>query len=107
MSADVQLRDRLKAVRDELQAKRAEKVDARKERDAAKDAFASADFSDNGDQAITQTSEFLAAEDAVRKLGESQARALGRTGMRDQRRWHVPLLRGNEKRQQAVVPTQR
>lgn len=66
-TADAQLRDRLKAIREDLKAKRSERVEAKKEVDAAKEAFAGADSSG---QKITEMAEFQAAEDAVRKHGE-------------------------------------
>ena len=68
-TADAQIRDRLKTIREQLADLRSRRTDAKKERDAAKDAFAKADFSANGDTKITETSEFRAAEEAVRQVG--------------------------------------
>lgn len=65
-NADADLRDRLKAVQEELRTKRSERAEAKKERDAAKDSFAGVE--PNG-QKITEMPEFLAAEEAVRKVG--------------------------------------
>lgn len=65
--ADTQLRDRLKEIQGRLAEKRDEKVEAKKDRDSARDAFA--DVKADGAQKITEMSEFQAAEEAVRKLG--------------------------------------
>ena len=67
-NADTQIKDRLKAVRDDIRQARATRGDLRKERDAAKAAFA--DVKDDGATKITEMAEFKNAEMAVRKLGE-------------------------------------
>lgn len=64
-TADTQIRDRLKAVREQIQNARQRRADARKDRDAAKDAFAKAQH----DGKITDWPEFQSAEEATRKLG--------------------------------------
>lgn len=66
-TATAELRDRLKAVQEDLRAKRAARADAIRERDAARDAFA--DVSQDGAQKITEMPEFGAAQEAVRKVG--------------------------------------
>lgn len=65
--SDTQVRDRLKAVREELREKRSERGDLKRERDAAKEAFGSADHS--SEDKITDWPEFKAAEEATRKVG--------------------------------------
>jgi HK97 family phage major capsid protein len=60
------VRERLKAVRSDLQDARAERATAITERNAARDAFAGAELSDG---AVTQSAEFKAAEQAVAKVG--------------------------------------
>lgn len=67
MKPDAQMRNKLKDIRDQLASCRSERSEAMKERDAAKAAFAGTDF--NADQKITETAEFKAAEEAVRKVG--------------------------------------
>ena len=61
-------RDQLKAFRDRLAQKRAERLHLRQDRDAARDAFAGADFSEAGSD-ITQTTEFREAERTVAAVG--------------------------------------
>ncbi len=63
------IRDRLKTVQEQKRDLLSRRAEARKERDAAKEAFANADFSENGDAKIYETDEFKAAEDAVKKVG--------------------------------------
>src|SRR5215212_7471331 len=65
-NANADLRDRLKAVQEELRTKRSERAEAVKDRDAAKEAFAGVE--PNG-QKITEMPEFSAAEQAVRVVG--------------------------------------
>ena len=69
-NADVQIRDRLKTVREQLADLRQRKAEAKKDRDDAKTAFANADFSGDGDPKITESKEFKNAEEAVRKVGD-------------------------------------
>jgi HK97 family phage major capsid protein len=69
-TADVQIRDRLKAVRDQLADLRQRRTEAKKERDAAKTAFANADFSKEGDPKLTDSAEFKNAEEWVRRVGD-------------------------------------
>lgn len=64
---DRALRDRLKSVREAITEKRDDRAEAVKTRDAAKAAFASADFTD---KKITEVTEFKDAEQAVAALGE-------------------------------------
>lgn len=68
MKPDAQMRNKLKDIRDKLAGARSERTEAMKERDAARDAFAGTDFA--ADQRITETAEFKAAEEAVKKVGE-------------------------------------
>ena len=84
MRNDKQLRDRLKATREDLAGLRADRTRLRKERDEARDAFGHADFSADGDVKITESQPFLDAEIAVANLGEcddkiADAEALERT----------------------------
>jgi hypothetical protein len=65
-TANNQLRDRLRAIREQVNDARARRAPAQRERDAAKEAFASADLDG---QRITEAPEFRAAEEAVRALG--------------------------------------
>lgn len=67
MNATAELRDRLKSVQEQIRQKRAERAEAIKERDAAREAFA--DVSQDGAQKITEMPEFGAAQEAVRKVG--------------------------------------
>lgn len=69
-TADVQIRDQLKTAREQLADLRQRRAEAKKERDAAKTAFAEADFSKDGDPKITDSPEFKAAEEAVRRVGD-------------------------------------
>jgi HK97 family phage major capsid protein len=66
-TTDTQIRSRLKAIRDDLNAARDRRAAAKKERDAAKDAFVGVE--PNG-RKLTEMPEFLAAEQAVKNLGE-------------------------------------
>lgn len=61
------VRDKLKGIREQIREKQAEQAEARKERDAMRDAYAVADTSP--DVKITDTPEFKNAEEAVRKYG--------------------------------------
>jgi hypothetical protein len=61
------LRDRLKAIQTDIAAARQQRTAAVQERDAAKEAFAGADLSS---AEITASSEFKAAEQAVKNVGE-------------------------------------
>lgn len=65
MSADGTIRDRLKAVREQISDARDRRAAARTERDAARDSFAKA----NHDGKITDWPEFGPAQEAVRKVG--------------------------------------
>jgi HK97 family phage major capsid protein len=65
MPADATIRDRLKAVREELGSQRTQRSEAKKERDSAKDKFASASH----DGPFTNWPEFKDAEEATRKVG--------------------------------------
>ena len=67
-SADNSIRDRLKQIRDQAADLRQRRAEAKKERDAAKEAFAGADFAEN--VKLTETPEFKAAEQAVKKVGD-------------------------------------
>jgi hypothetical protein len=66
-SADAKTRDKLKDIRERLQAKRAERSRLRSERDAARDAFGEADFANDTD--ITSTREFQEVERIVAAEG--------------------------------------
>jgi HK97 family phage major capsid protein len=65
--ADSHLRDQLKRIRDDLHAERVKRNDAKKERDAAKDAFVG--VNQDGAQKITEMPEFANAQEATRRLG--------------------------------------
>lgn len=67
LTADSQIRDQLKKERDILADLRTRRAEAKKERDAAKEAFAGTDF---GDAKLTDTPEFKAAEDAIQRVGD-------------------------------------
>jgi HK97 family phage major capsid protein len=67
VTADKQIRDRLKETRDQLADLRQRRADAKKERDSAKGLFANA--AQEPGVKLTDMSEFKAAEDAVRKVG--------------------------------------
>jgi HK97 family phage major capsid protein len=71
--ADRSLNERLKAITSDLQAERAAKAEAMRERNAARDAFAKKDqLQDN--TKIFEDPDFIAAEDAVKKTGEIEDR---------------------------------
>jgi HK97 family phage major capsid protein len=67
MTADTQIRDRLKEVRDQLSDARDRRAAAKKERDACKEAFAGVEITG---RKLTDIPEFKSAEEAVRNLGE-------------------------------------
>jgi HK97 family phage major capsid protein len=67
-TADRQIRDQLKGIRDQLADLRERRAEAKRERDAAKEAFAGASF-EKGSK-ITDSPEFKAAEQAVKKVGD-------------------------------------
>jgi HK97 family phage major capsid protein len=67
-TADNRIRDELKRIQDEAADLRERRAAAKKERDAAKEAFAGADFSPGTN--ITETDEFHAAEQAVKRVGD-------------------------------------
>lgn len=67
-TANATIRDRLKEVRDQSRGLRDQRADARREKDAAKAAFA--DVKLDGAAKITEVAEFQNAEQAVRKLGD-------------------------------------
>jgi HK97 family phage major capsid protein len=66
-TTDNQIRSRLKAIRDDMSAARDRRAEAKKERDAAKEAFVGVEVTG---RKLTEVPEFLAAEQAVKKLGE-------------------------------------
>jgi hypothetical protein len=66
--ADSGIRDQLQRIREQLADLRSRLVAARKEQDAAKEAFGGANFAE--DVKLTETSEFKAAEQAVKKVGD-------------------------------------
>ena len=65
------VRDRLKAVRSDLQEARGERATAITERNAARDAFAGAELADGK---VTDSAEFKAAEQAVLTVGQIEDR---------------------------------
>ena len=67
-TADTGIRDQLKRIREQLADLRSRLVEARKEQDAAKATFGSANFAE--DVKLTETSEFKAAEQAVKTVGD-------------------------------------
>jgi HK97 family phage major capsid protein len=67
-TADSGIRDQLKRIRAQLADLRQRRAEAKKERDAAKEAFAGANFTE--DVKLTDTSEFKAAEQAVATVGD-------------------------------------
>jgi HK97 family phage major capsid protein len=66
-TSDTAVRDKLRVVRDRIAEARSERVEAVKEVDSAKEAFAKADLSDSD---IISSDEFKAAEQATKKVGE-------------------------------------
>lgn len=67
MTVDSQIRDRLKAVREQLKEARSRRAEANREVESARSAFGEA--STEGAAKITEMPEFAAAEEAVRKRG--------------------------------------
>lgn len=64
---DAPLRDRLKAVRAELDEARSERAEKLKEKESAKETFAKAELDP---KALNESAEFKAAEEAVRAVGQ-------------------------------------
>lgn len=70
-TANEQLRDRLKAIKAQIDQERDQRATLVKAREEAKEAFASADL---GDQSVLESKEFKDAEQAVKALGETDDR---------------------------------
>ena len=68
VTADSRIRDQLQNIREQLADLRDRLTQAKKDQDSAKEAFSGANFAD--DVKLTETSEFKAAEQAVKKVGD-------------------------------------